>query len=310
MSIGVGGLSLVFSQSELARCKSYFIRGLKVNAMIQLLWTILQLFFLNVYHIPLNATLHLYNARSELSLRSQITGLGWERAELCFVLTIGCLLYSNLIIKALMVIMIIITQSRSGIVLIVCAMVMSFDYNTFLQRVRKIKPIRIFELLIVLSCIFGVFSQIETYVMSLLQRFININNEASGSTHLWYFTQMPKILSNTPVVHLLFGYGGRNSGYAYTLFNGIHKDIVWDVESTWLQFFWSFGVIGWVYWLRWMISRIISFRKQDRVCFALFLAVLIGGLGYTLLPNWGLTVLIILSSSIDNNFSEISTCSN
>ena len=138
MSIGVGGLSLVFSQSELARCKSYFIRGLKVNAMIQLLWTILQLFFLNVYHIPLNATLHLYNARSELSLRSQITGLGWERAELCFVLTIGCLLYSNLIIKALMVIMIIITQSRSGIVLIVCAMVMSFDYNTFLQY-RKIE---------------------------------------------------------------------------------------------------------------------------------------------------------------------------
>lgn len=308
MSIGIGGLCIFFPQLELAKYKLFFIRGLKVNSMIQLSWAILQLVSLEVYHIPLNATLHMYNAQSELSLGRQITGLGWERAELCFVLTIGYLLYNNLIIKALMVIMIILTQSRSGIVLIICAMVMSFDYNTFLQKIRKVKPIRIIEILIVLTCILGMFSQIKTYVMSLFQRFINIRSEASGSTHLWYFTQMPKILSNTPVIHLLFGYGGRNSGYAYSLFNGIHKDIVWDVESTWLQFFWSFGVIGWVYWLRWMISRIILLRKHDRFCFALFLAVLTGGLGYTLLPNWGITVLMILSSNIDNNSSEILSC--
>ena len=64
------------------------------------------------------------------------------------------------------------------------------------------------------------------------------------------------------------------------------------MESTWLSVLWSTGAVGFVLWISWFVLNIKRFFKVNKKVFSLMCSVLIGGIFYTLLPNWGMLVLL------------------
>lgn len=295
-TVGVFGFYLLFSEEEKCKYLRVFLRGLRINCSLQLVWAFMQFACVEFLALPLNYTLGLRNAKSNLDIAYQVTGLGWERAELCYTMALGFLLFDKLWIKALFVLGVLITQSRTGMILIVLVVLTSINYKKIFSQMGKlkIKIITFISVAVAFGAIFVLKDRLISQLTTIIERFSNIRHEGSGLTHMFYYQYIPYILSQINIGQTLLGFGASSSGYPYAAYSELFEVSKgpWTVESTWLSVLWSTGAVGFVLWISWFVLNIKRFFKVNKKVFSLMCSVLIGGIFYTLLPNWGMLVLL------------------
>lgn len=295
-TLGVFGFYILFDGQEKKKLLSIFFQGLKINCWIQLGWTFLQFICLEFLSIPLNYVFGLRNSKSNMEVAFQITGLGWERAELCYTMALGYLLFDKLWIKALFVLGVLLTQSRTGMILIVLVIIASLDYKKIVRQISKLRIqfITLVTVCVALVAILALKDRLLSQLTTIIARFGNVRHEGSGLTHLFYYQHIPYILSKINLESIFLGFGASSSGYPYAAHSQLF-DVAngpWTVESTLLSILWSTGIIGFVCWVSWFLENICKNFSKNRKVFAIMCAVLIGGIFYTLLPNWGMIVLL------------------
>ena len=296
--LGEVGFVLFLPFSQRSKLSANFIAGLKVNCLIQSIWAILQFTLFTILRIPLNYRLGLANASSRMDVAHQVTGLGNERAQFCLLLLIGIIITKSTFIKIIFSIAIILTESRSGIIMLIVLAIFSIDKSKIKKELHNITRIKLVRNLLIVVGMVIVFYYIAPFVLNLRARFDDISTDASGMRHLSYYTRLPELVMDKVKIYTsLLGYGLAKSGYPYALYYGTRGITgltnAWSVESSWVNIFWESGIIGFLFWLNWIIYAIKQSFSIDRKIFGLYVSVLIGGIFYQLFPNF-ITISLIM----------------
>lgn len=306
-TVGVFGLYFAFSNSQKVNYTNKFMIGLKINCIIQLVWGLVQFFLCQYASISLNGLLNLRNASSVMSPMYQVTGLGWERAEFCLLLSIGFLIYNNIYLKLLFCFCIILTQSRTGLLLIFVIIICSIDYKNISSNLRKIKFTNLLSVVFIIFILFPFRNNLLHYISIVADRIIHMRSDGSGNTHLFYFESLSALLKNNSLFNVLFGFGPGSSGYPYWKSYNFNPGIAWNVESTWITVFWSTGLVGFAGWITWFIEKIIK-TVNDKKVFPLLAGILVAGLFYTLLPGWSFCTLLLFVNYSECKTKSINSC--
>lgn len=298
---GVLGLLLVFSEDDLKRWSKFFLNGLKVNCIVQIFWGIAQYLLCEFLHIAMNYQLGLLHSRVTVSPKFQVVGLGYERAQYCVLMIIGIIILKNSYLKVLAAMCIVLTQSRSGIIMLAITLVFMHS----LKEWKKLMvPNSMKKLVFIFGLLIGAFvlrNWIASYFSEVQNSFITLDVDASGVKHMSYYSYFINTVRSMNPLNTFFGYGTATSGYPYTVLYGINdRGIAWNLESTWLANFWGYGLPGFICWFTWMTKSCATYFKQNKQIFSVFLAVLTGGLGYQLMPNFIITALIFLRASFQS----------
>lgn len=295
--VGIIGLWFLFNDEKKYICAELFLKGFKINCIIQILWAIMQFIMCEFLNLSLNSLCGFRKSRSGLTLAEQVSGLGWERASLCLTMAYAVALYNNVWVKLVAVFIAVICQSRSGLILVLLVILMSLDWQK-IKRIsynKLVKSILIFFVICLL--VISNLNFIIKLVTSVYMRFTNLDKEASAMGHMSYYRQFLSIIKQCSLGQVLFGFGGASSGYPYTKFYNRFTELEkgWTVESSWLSMFWASGALGFTAFQYWFLGKMNYFRKNNKVVFSLLFAILIGGIGYTLLPTWSeITIIFIV----------------
>ena len=306
--IGMSSFYLLYSPQTIKKNREYFLRGFKINWKIQIIWCILQFIIGNIYNISLNSSIGLYMAK-ELPA-TEISGLTWERAELSFLLIIGYVIFKkDYIFRLFSIFCILITSSRTSLIMLIVAVIIQIYRavrNSIKSNKFRLSLKSIFVVILVFTLIIVYWGKIYEQIYDVVYRTINYTTDASGYTHFIYYKRLPYLVSNIPILNLLFGFSGGCSGYPLAAYLGKNIISAWTIESTYLDYFFSFGLIGWVLWLWWMIQQIVkSYKNKNSAAGDIFIVCLIGSIFYTVLSNWSLSILIILGEYSQTNTKSI-----
>jgi uncharacterized membrane protein YhaH (DUF805 family) len=125
-----------------------------------------------------------------------------------------------------------------------------------------------------------VFPKVWELMQYLLLRLYQARNPSVGNessaVHLSYYTLLPRILTNIPILEVIFGSGIGTSGYRFTYFNGQYPDKIWTVESDFTNILLSTGVIGLLLQVAFLVLLTGRLKKQGQtgwICVLLVLTV-------------------------------------
>lgn len=305
---------ILYNDKELNYYKKYFFKGLYVSTCVQLIWEVFQVVLWKLYSFSLNEyvfqnllnvkTTHTWTFFDGQAFRP--TGISWEPANLAMALVIGFILSKNLISKLFFSIGIILSTSRTGIIIwILCIIIYFLIYlkkNLFTKRsLLFIKKKYIFYIIFIFGffIIFFVINKkyIFEYLNDSFSRFSS-NNESSTSstlTHIGYYKLSFDIFTKENIFQFLFGYGTTIAGYPYSKYCGIYAWLgPWTPESDFINLLIGNGVIGFFAYYIFMIKNII-YNKNNIDEFLVLLSILLGGILYIYIGNtWCLLVCIIL----------------
>lgn len=298
-AIGMTSFYLLYNEDDLREYGFHFIKGIKINFVVQIVWSIMQFITGNFMGFSLNYQVGLYMPK-QLPI-TEVSGLTWERAELSLVLVVGYILFrENTILRFLALVCLIMTGSRTALIMSVVLVVFSIDFKRLFQN-KNGKGINITNsmiLLVVVVVISLFWNNLYEVFDATYTSLINYRYNASGMGHLNLYKYFPVIIENLSLVDWLIGFGSGCSGLPYSLYAGRNVGLVWSVESTILAFFFSYGIVGFSAWLVWMFNCSRKCKKNGKKEIAkLYYIVLIGSVFYALLSNWGLTVLIVLADA-------------
>lgn len=306
------GISLLYGSDERAYLKKYFVDGLYMSCICQLMWAFLELVFWNWMDISLNEVvfqniLHIglnvnWTITSGQSLR--IAGISWEPAYFSLTMVTGYLLSKKKLLKYLFILGTIISVSRTGIIIMTCAVVIEqlfFEQNKYSQKFLN-HIIYLVAGIIFLGCCILFVPNIKHVAESTVISIIKWNETTSGKTHFSYVLFLPDMLRKVHLGHLFFGYGYGASGLPYMLLHSKtywSRTEAWSIESEWLNTFWGLGLLGSIAYCSFIIKLII--KNYDRNVKILAVCLLIGGIFYVYSGTW----LIFYFVLVNNNEREV-----
>ena len=291
------GISFLYGPDERAYLKKYFVDGLYVSCICQLIWAFLELIFWNWAGISLNKVifqdfLHIgldvnWTITMENFLR--IAGIGWEPAFFSLAMVAGYLLSSKKLLKYLFILGTIISISRTGIIVMVCAVAIEqlwFTRNKH-SKMLIMQCIYIVVGILFVGCCILLIPNLRTVAISTITSIIKWSITTSGRTHFSYIRYLPDMLRKVQLGHLLFGYGYGASGLPYMLLHVktyLSRTKVWSVESEWLNIFWGLGILGSIAYYSFILKMII--KNTDKNVKILAMCLLIGGIFYVYSGTW------------------------
>lgn len=300
----INGISLLYKPDERACLKKYFVDGLYASCICQLIWGFLELIFWNLKGININEIifqdfLHvrlnvIWTFISGDSLR--IAGIGWEPAYFSLAMVAGYLLSSKQILKYLFVLFVIISSSRTGIIMMVFAIVSEqLFFNPKEESYRYIKRIIYIVMgILFFGCCIWFVPSIRTVAESTIMSTIKWNTTTSGRTHFLYIQLLPDVLQKVPLGHILFGYGYGGSGIPYMLYTKSFagRTGAWAVESELLNIFWGLGIPGGIAYYSFIVEMII--KNADKTVKILAICLLAGGPFYVYSGTWLMFFLVLV----------------
>ena len=118
---------------------------------------------------------------------------------------------------------------------------------------------------------------------NLWTRLFSTEKDASTAAHLGYYSDYFKILKQSTLSQVIFGYGTGCSGYTITSLYGRYANGgTWAIESDYVNILVSRGIFGFVsyYWfLLWILVKGI---KIDRRYGIFIVTILLQGFGYNI----------------------------
>lgn len=123
----------------------------------------------------------------------------------------------------------------------------------------------------------------------------------SSAVHFSYYQLLPEILTNIPILNVLFGSGMGTSGYRFTQFNGQYPGQIWIVESDFTDMLLSRGIVGWFLHYYFIVKTACKLLKNNYTKEMLYLLVLtICGIVYNNQFLWVIILEFAMYSQVKN----------
>ena len=177
-------------------------------------------------------------------------------------------------------------------------------------EVSKGKLIQIFILAILIIIVFctpAIMDKLAEVVIRLGTRLFGAEKDASTAAHLGYYSDYIKILKNSSLSQIIFGYGYGCSGYTITELYGRYADGgTWAIECDYVNILVSRGIIGFISYYSFLLYIMLKGIKIDIRYFIFIFVILFQGFGYNIQFHYLLLIEIIMFISIreDINFFD------
>ena len=294
------------------------IKALKLAIITEIIWFFAQLLLYRVIGIDINQilfvdTLHLVDNAS--FVRSWVwypSGLSWHSAVLAPLFVLGMLLFDNTIIRGLILLESFLCGNSTtllGVMLCMILLMIRSMYNGKFE-VSKGKLIQIFILAILIIIVFctpAIMDKLAEVVIRLGTRLFGAEKDASTAAHLGYYSDYIKILKNSSLSQIIFGYGYGCSGYTITELYGRYADGgTWAIECDYVNILVSRGIIGFISYYSFLLYIMLKGIKIDIRYFIFIFVILFQGFGYNIQFDYLLLIEIIMFISIreDINFFD------
>ena len=294
------------------------IKALKLAIITEIIWFFAQLLLYRVIGIDINQilfvdTLHLVdNASFDRSWVWYPSGLSWHSAVLAPLFVLGMLLFDNTIIRGLILLESFLCGNSTtllGVMLCMILLMIRSMYNGKFE-VSKGKLIQIFILAILIIIVFctpAIMDKLAEVVIRLGTRLFGAEKDASTAAHLGYYSDYIKILKNSSLSQIIFGYGYGCSGYTITELYGRYADGgTWAIECDYVNILVSRGIIGFISYYSFLLYIMLKGIKIDIRYFIFIFVILFQGFGYNIQFDYLLLIEIIMFISIreDINFFD------
>lgn len=314
-----GGLKLFFSDNEKKYYLNIFLKGLKVSAIVQMIWGLLE--YVLWHAVKMNLNVIVFDQFFHINFQNiswnsvtaagtlRIAGIGWEPAYFALAMVAGYLLCKNPILKMLFILVTVISTSRTGYIILFIAII----GEIFLFRKKRF-TLKFCKSMIVVTvlCLFLMIlvinnNKLSTTFLSSLNSLINWSKTTSGGTHFNYIKYIPNIFSKNNVLTNLFGYGSASSGYPYSKYyaDEFINSGTWSTESDFINTLWGCGILGLVGYYGLLLQEVKMVTEKSLKI--LIICSIIGGFFYIYNGTWIFVIFMLCDnmkiSSCTNNFS-------
>lgn len=317
-SLFIGPIFLLLDINQIKKYKTFFINGLYISALGQLIWEFLQMIVWANTRISLNelifeSLLGISCPGSSWTIMMHVdgisqfrpTGLGWDTSAMAFVLIIGFIISKKMYMKTFFSLGILLSTSRTGILCWGICIIICLLY-TFLQKHTNIvkyiisifykrKYFYLIAFFIVILILILNFKDISQYV--LFKYFTSNDNlgNFSAQRHLDYYLYIPLILSHSNILEILFGYGSFIAGYPYAVYVGFYKEIIsWTPESDFITLLFGNGIVGlFIYY--YIIFKALKNNIYNKQNFLIISLIAVAGIFYLYIrSSWTFLLLLFL----------------
>lgn len=297
--------------------RKYFMKGLYVSVIFQLIWEFAQILFWSIGNIPLNKVifgdlLNIDIGRNWLFWsdgRMRPTGLSWEPANLSLSLIIGYVLSEKKILKGLFILGIIMSTSRIGIGAFL--VVFLFDVIRFFKEKRVINKkkialiiptiiVIIIAILILVNVNKGFLDYMVKNIEGTINTIAHIGDNPSANRHIEYYLRIFEAFSFLNIFQILFGVGVTCAGYPYANYLGIYStDKVWTPETDYISILIGNGILGAIIYFYWLYGIVRKNRDNYKII-DIIIVILIMTTMAQYYRGW-VTLLLILYGETNNN---------
>lgn len=233
----LGAFVLLFNckKEYVIECTNYYVTGMIYAARIQAVWGIFQIVLqygagININEILFVDVLHSTNSRdwvmgffSGNSWNMRITGLNFENSMFALVVCLGAVLEKKTIWKIALLAVAVLSLSRTGWVMIVgylCVLaIRTVKRKVVVKKKRLVK--NIMKVVVAIATSVTVFYKIPAIQRQIANILLRAGDTGaisiSGKRHLLYYPYGVEIwLTRSNILQMLFGYGMRSSGVAFS----------------------------------------------------------------------------------------------
>lgn len=324
-------LALYFLIKDKAECNN-FIKGFKISCYIQLIWCLCQIAIYTIFKVDLNKIVFndILQMTGEYSYyrdgRLVATGLHWHSANLTPILIFLFFSSKNIIIKIMCIAITYFTQSATQMIAIILSMLYYVFYffknekEIFNKKRNNLFYINLFGIIFIFVVLIIVAMPIITNTIQwLIARILQINSTIGGTSsavHFSYYTRLPFIYSNISIYTKIFGIGISSSGLIFSSLFNQYTELIWVVESDFVNVLLSQGIIGCVLFYLVLDKCALLICKYDAKYAYMIGVFIICGFVYNIQFTWVILLELILLkkselSQLQNfggNYSDITKC--
>lgn len=295
---------IFFSQKKKVQYLVYYIKGVYISSIIQMVWGYAQIMF-DAVGLDLNTIVFrdIFHMMGEYATQYQfgrlkVSGLCWNAGNFAPLITFGYIYTKSSYLKVAFFLLGFLSGSRTLMMgLLVCAAVELITAGKFKTTVTKKKVVFLGVAITVIVIAF------VTNMNTILKKVVEITDlldiknrvktEGSANTHLYYLTSVPAITMKNDFISNLFGYGPGCSGFPQSELMNFYADSdKWSIECDYVNQLWSYGYIGFVVYYYWYFKNFMRTIQLDKKYAVLFIAFLFEGLLYNITFNWMLFLII------------------
>ena len=216
---------IFFSQKEKVQYLAYYVKGVYISSIIQMMWGYAQILF-DAIGQDLNTIVFrdILQMMGEYATQYQfgrlkVSGLCWNAGNFAPLITFGYIYTKNSYLKMAFLLLGFLSGSRTLMLgLFVGAIIEWILVGKFKATITKKKMIFLAVAIIVVAIVFLTNRDIVFRKVMEIADLLDIKNrvktEGSANTHLYYLTSIPEITIKNDFISNLFGYGPGCSGYA------------------------------------------------------------------------------------------------
>lgn len=296
---------------------SVIIKGLKISALLNLFWVPLQYIAFHFFGIDINDILFtqifhfVENASFIRSWQYFPSGFSWHSAVMAPLLVYAMVLFKNPYIRILIIVDAAICGNSTALVGVCCCMViMAFFYFKNKKNYKKYLTTKTLIictsllLLLIVALFNGLLNIVFERFEYMYARLFSGSKDESTEAHLRYYTDYFKIVKDSSIFQILFGYGYGCSGYPISAMYGLYESKSnWAIESDFVNIIVSQGIMGFIAMYTLILHNIIKGYKISYKYIAVMVPVMIQGLGYNVQWEYVLFMEILMYIAIKHNIN-------
>ncbi len=291
---------IIYASEKKYYMVNYYLKGVYYAAIMQMVWGFIQF---AVYH--LNGTLIndvvFIDILGMVEQASQVkdggvtlTGLCWNAGNIAPLIIFAYAFTNKFYLKCIFVAFSFISGGRTLLIgIAICV---------FIDMLHSWKKLGIYVkkniLVMVIAAVAGVAAvvvfkrdviiSIVEKMFSLLESFTVLQTQSSARVHIRYWTSVPYITMNNPILTNLFGFGLNCSGYAQVLYFNQYADSMyaWVLECDYVNILWNTGYVGFILNYIWIGKNVIKSMRIDYRYIIFFAGILAAGITYNVMFNW------------------------
>lgn len=296
---------------------SIIIWAIKAMCIVQFMWIPLQYITYHFLHIDINDKIFhqifhfVENATFIRDWRYYPSGLTWHSALIAPLFVIGFVIFENSFVRLLILLDSLICGSSTSVVgVLICIITLIIFQGLRRDRTIEVKRKKIYVLLILLVVgIVGIYkTNIDEVLIqkmtSLVTRITMSSSDASTDAHFSYYLDYPKVVHNSTIFQILFGYGTGCSGYTATvLYDRYASHSNWAVECDVMNILISRGVVGFVLYYYFLFYIALKGLKIDYRYFVIMIAIIVEGIGYNVQWDYVFVFELVMYFTIRSNIN-------
>ena len=310
------GLLIILDDTYILKYRSFFFRGVVIAAYVDFVWIVAQALLWNSARVSLNERIFGISMLVQNKGDLVLTGLSWERANAAILFSMAYVLREKTYFRLMCVISVLMTSSRTGLLLLLIAFVSDFSGKLSKKKIKDVLKKAVVALLAIalflvvgrmagMGIVVKLFERISYLITRIQYIYLRTNDWGVNELdyHIQYILWIPEALSSIPVLQAMFGCGTRISGWVYTtVFGRFASGGPWNIECDLAAILFGNGIIGLIlYYLS--LFKALKFNKRNKLHTILEL-FLIGGIVYVFYTST-LSLVVITLCLVRNKTEEM-----